>query len=714
MTPDTDRAEIGLHFLDYWRVIRVRLPLIILVFLLAVISAAVIAHYTPRQYASTATIQIKQSDISMTVFGGDNQKGGPGFIATQFQILQQKEMLYPVVDALKLDARWGIPRESAYYKLRGMLDIREIRGTELVQISVLSTAPKEAAEIANAIATEYQRKRISDSQEWVSKSLSQLQEEVEKQRRKVDELAKERDRIRVEEGIHDLSPDTVEDSTPIEGQLLMSVEQQVNSERLRVATLRARQEQLSSMTDEQIMRSAPTLEISDATISQLLPPYQDAASEEARMLSSGYGPNHPNVKSLKAKKDVIFRQLQDQIVVLRKTLTYNLNIAEESLKSLESKLEEARTAQQEAKSKSINYYAVKNNYIQQRKLLEAAEQRLSTQMVEKSMPQSPVTIWEKAEPAGGPSKPQPTLYIIMGAIVGLLCGLGLAFFIEYLDTSVKTMEDVESFLKVPVLAVIPKGITSLAGQLKESADAEAYRILRTNIEFNRKNPEANTVTIVSGGAGEGKSTTMANLATTFAAGGYSTLIVDADLRRPSQHRIFNQSNEVGLSDYLTSDIALEEVVSHTSVENLYLMTAGGFASDAAGILNSQRMMDLIEEVKHRFDIVFFDSPPILGVSDASVLSSSVDLTMIVVQHRRFPRAMLLRVKQAIENVGGTILGVVLNNVDVRHDQHYQYYTSYYNYYYHRPNTPSGKAAKNRLSPEVAEKVNRQSSGADSY
>ena len=166
--------------------------------------------------------------------------------------------------------------------------------------------------------------------------------------------------------------------------------------------------------------------------------------------------------------------------------------------------------------------------------------------------------------------------------------------------------------------------------------------------------------------------------------------MDADLRRPSQHRIFGVGNETGLTDYLTSDIELEEVVLQTKVDNLYLLTSGKLPSDAVGILNSQRMVEFIEEVKSRFDIIFFDSPPILGVSDASVLCSAVDLTIIVVQHRRFPRAMLQRVKQAVLNVGGTILGVVLNNVDVRHDQHYEYYTSYYNYYYQKPGREQSK------------------------
>jgi capsular exopolysaccharide synthesis family protein len=385
-------------------------------------------------------------------------------------------------------------------------------------------------------------------------------------------------------------------------------------------------------------------------------------------------------------------------------LQANLNIAQSSLKELENRLTEAKTAQSDSKTRAAGYYEAKNNYIQAKNVLEAAVMRLSTETMQRKMPQNPAIIWERAEPASAPSRPRVALNILLGVVVGLVFGVGLAFFIEYLDTSVKTMEDVESFLQVPVLAVIPKNISLLINDTDDNPDAEAYRIMRTNIEFNRKSPDANTITIISGGTGEGKSTTLINLAYTFAKGGYTTLVVDADLRRPSQHRLFGIENESGLSDYLTTELDLEEVVHLTKVDNLYLMTSGQLPNDAVGILNSQRMVELIEEVKGRFDIIFFDSPPILGVSDASVLSSAMDLTIIVVQHRRFPRAMLQRVKQAVANVGGTILGVVLNNVDVRHDQHYEYYTSYYNYYHKGGKNDRRKVAARKKKEQAVASV----------
>lgn len=713
-------GETKLHFLDYWRVIKIRLPLIILVFLLVVVTTGVITYFLPKQYASSVTMQIKQNDTYLRVF--DDRVGGQGFdprfITTQFEIIQRKEILYPVIESLGLEQKWKklygtASKEQAFFRLRKMIDVREIRNTELIQIVVMSQDPQEASDIANRIAEEYRDRRVEEQQRVVSSSLFQLQEEVAKQSRKVDELRAEAQRIRVENQIQDLNPDSVEDPMQAANEVLLSVEQQVSTERLKVSSLRAKYEQITRLTDDQIMRSITTLDVQDPTIQQMLPQYQEVSSEEARVLNSGLGPNHPNVKSIRAKKSVMEAQLAAQIASLRASMQANLLIAEESLKELEKRLKESQSEQQVSKTRASGYYEAKNNYIQAKRVLEAAEMRLSTEAMQRTMPQDPAMIWERAEPSNVPASPRILLNMALGVVVGLGFAIGLAFFIEYLDTSVKTMDEVESLLQVPVLSVIPTGISLLIWENDSHPDAEAYRIMRTNIEFNRKSPSASTITIISGGAGEGKSTTINNLAYTFAKGGYSTLIVDTDLRRPSQHTLFRVENKKGLSDFLTHDIPLEDVVHSTHIENLYLMTSGEMPRDALGVLNSQRMLDLIKEVKSRFDIAFFDAPPILGVSDASVLSSEMDLTIIVVQHRRFPKSMLQRVKQAVENVGGKILGVVLNNVDVRQDLYYQYYTSYYNYYHKSPNkSGKKKTAKNQQELSVASLKKNSSDNAE--
>lgn len=719
-TNDSNQDSGQIHLLDFWRVIRVRLPLVILTFLLVVITTGVVTYFLPRQYMSTAVIEVQQNDVNLEIFGNSatGNRWDPRFATQQFQIIQRKEVLDPVIERLGLNTKWREEydlrtKDQIYEKLRRMLDVREIRNTDLIQISVFSTDPNEAATLANAITEEYQRRRTAEQQNWAYKSLATLEDEVNKQRKRVEELRAEAAKIRIESGIIDLNPETVEDPGTAQDRVLMSVEEQVSTERLRVSALQAKYDLISQMTDDQILRSTRELQIEDPTILQFLPVYQEGKAQIAHYLSSGLGENHPTVQALQARIQVIEEQLKDQVTALRKTLSSNLEIARRSLENLEAQLERSRNEQQQIRTNAAAYAEAKNNYIQAKKILEAAELRFSAEMMQRTMPRNPAIIWERAEPAEFPARPRVLLNMILGVLVGVIFSVGLAFLIEYMDTSVKTMEDVERYLAVPVLAVVPKGVGFLPSQATDHRDAEAYRILRTNVEFKRKTPEANTITMVSGGAGEGKSTTLANLAYTFAMGGYRTLIIDADLRRPSQHRLFGFKNDYGLTNYLTSESTnLEELIRKTSVENLFVMTSGKLPIDAVGILNSQRLIDLIGTVKRQYDMVFFDAPPILGVSDASVLVSALDLTIIVVQHRRFPRAMLQRVKNAVLQVGGNILGVVLNNVDVRHDQYYEYYTSYYTYYStERSQNIVGESMSQKAAASAGEKTKDQNSSS---
>jgi succinoglycan biosynthesis transport protein ExoP len=711
---NVETSEVKLHFLDYWRVIRIRAGIIILAFLLVFITAGVVTYFTPKQYTSSVTMEVQPelSDVKIFDRGMEGSFGDPRFAMTQFQIIQRSEILYPVIEEMKLQEKWSttgqpIPKQSAYGQLLGMLRVQDVRNTNLIEIAITSADPQESADIANTIATVYQNRRIKDQESTYSKGLAQIQEEMQKLERKAVEAFSEYNRLAKEAGIIDivdLESGSVAGSSLA---LLSTNEGEVDRTRANLAVLRSRLENIDKLKGEELMRALPQLNISDPTVSKILPLFQDAEAAEVALLNSGLGAKHPDVMSLRAQKSVYVQQLSEQIGSIRNSLRINLRMAESELQTLEEKLAKGREREQNSKALTSEVAEAKNRYVQAKRILDSANGRYQTALMDLSMPKSAAKIWHKAEPSPSPSKPRVGRNMAVGALAGLIAGIMLAFFIEYLDTSVKTLEDVESFLGVPVLAVIPRNIHLLHKVSSDSPDAEAYRILRTNIEFNRKSADANAITLVSGGPGEGKSTTLCNLAVTCAQGGYNVLVVDADLRRPVQHSLFGVPNNVGLTNYLTSELRLEEVIRPSGVENLSIMPSGILPSDAVGILNSQRMSDMIVDLKNRFDIVFFDSPPILGVSDASVLASEVDLTVIVVQHRRFPRSMLQRVKQAVQNVGGTILGVVLNNVDTKHDQGYEYYTSYYNYYYSSPKTRKPQAA-----PEAAGDL--ASRGHDEY
>jgi len=691
-----DSNEVKLHFLDYWRVIKLRLGLILLTFFLVMVTAGVTTYFLPKEYFSKVTIEVKQDNSGLVdIFGpggGTHNSYDPQFVATQFQILQKTEVLYPVIERLDLTKEYsgGGPRiglQSVFNRLKNSMKLQEVRNTGLIEIGIYDTDAQRAANIANTIALIYTERRQADLEKAMNRGLEELQDELEKQRKLVEKLSSEAMQIRVREGIVDSDPDKDNSTIGYSAEIGRKTEEQKNEQQLRVLELESQLQMINNLRPDELREVLRTVGIDDPTIARNIPLLQDAITEEARLTNLGLGVNHPRIKSLEAAKESYSKILSDQLTSIRTTQANRLKLEKDRLTALEKRASESRTSDIEEKAKVKEYIDAKNKLIQARRIVETMEVSYNTQKMKTAIKPPAAIVWEKAERSDIPAKPNVPTYMFLAAMVGLGLGIGLAFFIEYLDTSVKTLDDVERYLQIPVLAVIPTNVSILLKNPSDSSDAEAYRILRAAVEFNKPYRDANTFTLISGGPGEGKSTTLNNLAYTCARGGYNVLVVDADLRRATQHNFFNVDNSFGLTDYLLGRAEIDEIIKTTKIDNLSFIPSGQLPGEAVGILNSQRMTDLIGKVKSQYDLVFFDSPPILGVSDGSVLASEVDVTIMVVQHRRFPRVMLQRVKQAVLNVGGRLVGVVLNNVDAKHDDGYSYYYNYNEYYGPRRSAP---------------------------
>jgi len=715
-----DASEVKLHAIDYWQIVRNRYGVILLAFFLVFMTACVVTYILPKEYEGKVEVEIKR-DVDMIEVGEDRSAPfsltGLSWTQTQFRIIESKETLKKVIDDLGLTQKWGQNDEEAYNQLKGSLETNEVRGTELIKIIVYRQDAEEAAQLANAIADSYQARRKQMERSRVELSLSALDQQldgqkdtVEQARQRMLELVEKYQLTDIGNGIGSFFGRGRNYETGTNDVVLKSKLDEFDAEK-QIQTIRTQITALTGKDDDSLIREAASLDLQDSTITFWKPRYDELTVEKAKLLSSGLAARHPDVTSIEAQLAETRVILLDGVKALKGSLQTQLAIAEGSREKIKGLKKDTEALSRDERHRYIEYAEAKNDYDEQKNLLTEMRQKFIAERIDIAQPKKPIEIHERAEKSLKAAKPNVPLNLALGAIVGLGFGIGLAFFLEYLDTSVKSLDDVESYLGVPVLAVIPKDVGVLHKQSGISPDAEAYRILRTNIEFNRKSADANAVTVVSGGAGEGKSTTLVNLAYVCAQGGYNTLMIDGDLRRPKLHTFFDINNSVGLTNYLTTELALEDVILQTPVDNLYFMPSGILPADAAGILNSRRMSELITDVKNRFDLVLIDSPPILGVSDASVLASEVDLTMIVIQHRKLPRSMLMRVKQAIENVGGNLLGVVLNNVDIRSDSQYQYYTSYYTYYSptnlasdtepHGVASSPGKTSKSQKGKEVA-------------
>jgi capsular exopolysaccharide synthesis family protein len=308
-----------------------------------------------------------------------------------------------------------------------------------------------------------------------------------------------------------------------------------------------------------------------------------------------------------------------------------------------------------------------------------------------------------------PDKPIPKnemRFYIMGIVLGLALGLPLAFLLEYNDTTIKTTEDIEKILGLPVLGTIPhiietrkekqegeknhgKGsknqslthnprhLLNFAGS--DSVTTESYRSLRTNLSFVSPDNPVRCVLVTSAGPSEGKSLTIANLAMAYAQLGKRILLVDTDLRRPVQHKLFSLSREPGFAELFQESPEYEKSIRSTGRENLYICTAGMFSPNPAELIGSQKMLHHIEYFKQHFDMIFFDTPPIVAVTDATLLGKKIDGVLLVIRSHHTDRDFGQRALSTLSNVGVRILGTVLNDINL--SQRYSSY-SYYKYYYH--------------------------------
>jgi succinoglycan biosynthesis transport protein ExoP len=687
-SPSSQQSEAALHAVDYWQVIKNRYGVILLTLLLVFMTAAVITYVMPKKFESTALIEVKPRGRLLSPFGvlGNDTSGvtrmTPRFFETEFEKIRSNKSLEKVAEKLDLPRKWGMDKDEVVKLLKlKIVATQNQRGTDLISIKARHMNKDDARDIAAEVARAYRDYRKEIEERDSTRALTELSRAVQDQEDKVAEKRKTLSNIVREKGIiytgeqslfRSGTPD-VDDSARSAAEAYAKLEQNK-------IELESQIKSLLQYDVEQLIVTASGLDLPENIVKTLYPVYLEARRDLDAAKTQGLGDRHPTVLELEGRVANMRKDLEAGVVSLRDVLRAKLQMAEASLEKMGDLKGERREDAIKRGIDTQDYVDAKREFETDLELLQTMKLKFVTEKVTEKMGDDSIVVHEDPVTAQSPVSPNVTLNLVLGAVVGLIFGVGIAFFLEYLDTSVKSLEDVERYLQVPVLAVIPKDVGVLHKQSGMSPDAEAYRILRTNIEFNRKNPEDNAITVVSGGAGEGKSTTLVNLAYICAQGGYTTLMIDGDLRRPRLHTFFDINNSVGLTNYLTTELALEDVILQTPVDNLYFMPSGILPSDAAGILNSRRMSELIQDVKQRFDLVLVDSPPILGVSDASVLASEVDLTMIVVQHRKLPRNMLIRVKQAVENVGGHVIGVVLNNVDVRSDSQYQYYTSYYTYY----------------------------------
>jgi capsular exopolysaccharide synthesis family protein len=686
--PDT-MQEAKLHFLDYLRILRIRKAIIITVFLITFTIATVVTFILPESYSSTARIKIEPDIISdipgVTAGGGGDVTYAPYdpyFIQTAFEIIQDQVVLNKVIAKLDLNTVYGkrynggVPMQQFLTStmLKRRLSLDPVRNTKLIEITVFDEDKNMAAEIANAIVEAYRDYRVNLHADQGQRGIKALEDQYQADEIKIDTAQQKVDQLRTDLHINDYDPNSTSPTPTLSSEMLRNYNQLMIEYEAQYTKADKQLTELQPLSPEKLREVLPTI-LPDPTLSDLLGKL-NTAKQSFVSLTNDYSLANPNVIRIQSMIDELNQQIDDRVAGIMVALNNQVQSQKAALDRLTETVNEAKQKDLEESTSGQPYWEAKRKLETMLNFHQLLATKIEAERLDSQIPRTQmVEIVRRAEPGKDPVRPNKTLNIVLGVVVGLVVGIGLAFFIEYLDTSVKTIDEVERAFQAPVLGVIPQNVGYLLEEGPDSQHAEAYRVLRTHFLFSRKDDKLNSIVIISAGMGEGKSTTALNLATVFAQAGQRVVIVDSDLRRPTLHKILRVSNNIGLTNYLLKQNTLEEVIQTTSVPMLDFMSSGKLPSSSMSILNSPQMKDLIADLKQRYDFVFFDSPPILGVSDAAVLASEVDLAIQVIQYRRYPQPMNIRAKQLIEKAGGDLVGIVLNNITMSQDEGYYYYYS---------------------------------------
>jgi tyrosine-protein kinase Etk/Wzc len=345
-------------------------------------------------------------------------------------------------------------------------------------------------------------------------------------------------------------------------------------------------------------------------------------------------------------------------------------------------------------NKTMEYRALEREAQTNKRMYEILLSRLKEVDVMRTLNVNNISVVDRAAAPEKPSKPNLILNMVLAVMVGLVMGIGLGFFIDYLDMTIKSPTDIRDVMESRFLGGVPGIVTDLEientetwmdkiMQLKPTSPvAEAYRHIRTEIlSLLTREPNQKVIIITSAEPQAGKTISSANIAIALAQNGHKVLFIDADLRKPQLHKVFNLDRHGGLGDYLMGKTDLMAIIKDAGIENLEVVTSGKNVSNPAEVIGSKRMADLIAQAKSMFDFVIFDSPPVISVTDAVILSDMSDAAIQVVRSGRILALAAIKVKEKLMNTKAKFLGVVLNDLKAEHSDYGYYHYYKYNHYY---------------------------------
>jgi polysaccharide biosynthesis transport protein len=695
-----DSATLG----DFVSLLRLRKGLVFLILAIVMLTTVAVTAMLPKWYLSTAKISVQKPESEVKLFQAQNNSYyDPYFIQDQFKIIQSEKILYAVIETLGLNEAIGKEQtggkwesgQTYRYLLKNMINIDPQRASSIIEINVFARNPAMAADIANSIARIYAEDRVTLAVSDQREGLVQLRKELDKQ-----ELAVVAQRDRVEKLRKELDIAGVDLSQRYTDMDIETLRQMQNS------LIALRVDAIGRKTRWERFRSIPTAErrnlvnselIQDVNIQNLLQAYLISDQNVTRLMAR-LGSAHPDLIAAIENSAKIQQQLDNQLRGYESSLEMAYKESDARVAELERQLAQAKVDQiLSARERMRPFEEATTKLEDEQRLLTTLKLTLRQREIDFQVPKKTIEILNTAEPARGASKPNWALNILFAGVFGVILGVGAAVLLEYFDTSFRNVADVEGKLNLPVLGVIPHLAEPGAPHEPGAPEGEPYRVLQTNLNLALRAGQSSVLVVLSSGPGEGKSTTLRELALCMAAAGEKVLLIDSDVRRPTQHKLANLPRDPGLTDIVLNKATWPQAVQRDATGLIDFIPAGATANNVTlGLLYANKLRELVAEFRGKYDKVLFDSPPIIGVSDASVLASIADGVVLLVQHRRNPESMVQRAKQIIDGLKVPIVGVVLNQVPTGSGDDYGYYTENYSYYAHdKPASGSSRAKEKR-------------------
>ncbi len=744
-SPSVEYDNEEIHLLDYWRVIVNRRWMILAVLSTTVAATMIYSFKQTPIYQATASVQIDRENPNILSFKDVYQieTATDDTLRTQFEVLKARALARRVIEELKLDQEeefrpdeggavssllGGIrdwlqpesPSGSDKDPLRaiidnylGRLDVVPVRQARLVNISFRSEDPALATKVINSHAEHFIKQNLQfkveatqEASEFLEENLTAMKIKLENADDKLQQYSQQNQILFTEEGKNTAT----EKLRQLEEAYTKAQEDRIHKD------------SYNRLVNDGQADALPQL-VGNNLITELTTKLADLQREHSQ-LSITFKPDYPAVLRIAGQIAQIRTSIDAEKVRVERVIRSEYSAALSRERLLSEELEKQRAVVNKINEDIIQYNIYKADAESVRQLYDGLQKRLKEASVSAGLTASNIRVVDRAEVPPFPIRPRKTLNLLLSLVVGLMFGIGLAFFQEYLDNSIKAPEDVSRYLNLPTLGMIPR-LGSLSGkrgysygrygyghayghlpegnsagtdeEKRESVDlivhespsslmAEAYRSLRTSLLLSSSGHAPRVIVVTSAAPSEGKTTTAVNLAISLTQTGSKVLLIDADMRKPRIQNVFSLSTSIGLSAFLAGASSLKDTIYETAIPGLMVIPCGVTPPNPGELILSTGFRRMLDVLREYFDYIVMDSPPVGNVSDARILGVTADSIILVVKAFSTSRHYAREAVTHLTNAHARIGGVVLNDVDVRRRSYYSghsYYRTYYSGYYGR-------------------------------